>query len=176
MAATPSRIRPASRLAGWALVAAAAIALALYAGPQIIALAKTSRLHAPDLALFAAQPWVIQVHILAALAMVALGGIILSLRKGDRLHRTAGWIWTILMMITAGSSLFIVGINGDVWSLIHLLSGWTLVSLPAAIYAARKHRIEIHRRAMTGLFVGGALIAGGFAFVPGRLMWRLLFG
>lgn len=176
MTMTPSRIRPASRHAGWVLVAVATAALALYAGPQILALARTSRLHGPDLALFAAQPVVIQLHILAALGMVALGGVLFSLRKGDRLHRMMGWIWTVLMTITAGSSLFIVGINGDVWSFIHLLSGWTLVALPAAVYAARRHKVAIHRRAMTGLFVGGALVAGGFAFVPGRLMWRLLFG
>jgi uncharacterized membrane protein len=29
---------------------------------------------------------------------------------------------------------------------------------------------------MTGLFVGGLLIAGVFAFLPGRLMWRVVFG
>ena len=144
--------------------------------PEWLERVKAARFHAPDLALFAAQPLVIQLHILAALGMVALGGLILSLRKGVWRHRIAGWIWTVLMMITAGSSLFIVGINGDVWSFVHLLSGWTLVSLPAAVYAARKRRVEIHRRAMTGLFVGGALVAGGFSFVPGRLMWRLLFG
>jgi uncharacterized membrane protein len=29
---------------------------------------------------------------------------------------------------------------------------------------------------MTGLFVGGLLIAGAFAFLPGRLMWQIVFG
>lgn len=29
---------------------------------------------------------------------------------------------------------------------------------------------------MTGLFVGGLLIAGLFTFAPGRLMWQVVFG
>jgi len=176
MTAQPSRILPSSRNAGWVLVAAAAVAIAALFGPQIITIAGKGRLHGPDLALFAAQPMILQLHILAALGTVAVGGLIFSLRKGQAFHRTAGWTWVVLMATTAFSSLFIVGLNGDVWSLIHLLSGWVLVTLPLAVYAARKHRVSIHRRAMTGMFVGGSLVAGGFTFLPGRLMWALFFG
>jgi len=176
MTAQPSRILPSSRNAGWVLVAAAAVAIAALFGPQIITIAGKGRLHGPDLALFAAQPMILQLHILAALGTVAVGGLIFSMRKGQAFHRTAGWTWVVLMATTAFSSLFIVGLNGDVWSLIHLLSGWVLVTLPLAVYAARKHRVSIHRRAMTGMFVGGSLVAGGFTFLPGRLMWALFFG
>lgn len=176
MTAQPSRILPSSRNAGWVLVAAAAVAIAALFGPQIITIAGKGRLHGPDLALFAAQPMILQLHILAALGTVAVGGLIFSLRKGQAFHRTAGWTWVVLMATTAFSSLFIVGLNGDVWSLIHLLSGWVLVTLPLAVYAARKHRVSIHRRAMTGMFVGGSLVAGAFTFLPGRLMWALFFG
>ena len=45
-----------------------------------------------------------------------------------------------------------------------------------AVYAARRHRVASHRRTMTGLFVGGLLVAGGLTFLPGRLMWRVVFG
>ena len=45
-----------------------------------------------------------------------------------------------------------------------------------AIYAARRGEIAKHRGRMTGLFVGGLLIAGTLAFMPGRLMWRLFLG
>jgi len=167
---------PGSRHAGWLLVAVAAAATALLFGPQIVRIASQGRLHGPDLALFAAQPTVIQVHILAALGTVALGLLIFAMRKGRALHRTAGWVWVTLMMATAGSSLFMVGLNGDVWSLIHLLSGWVLATLPLAVWAARKHRVQIHSKAMIGIFVGGSTVAGGFAFLPGRLMWTLFFG
>jgi uncharacterized membrane protein len=29
---------------------------------------------------------------------------------------------------------------------------------------------------MTGLFIGGLVIAGAFTFAPGRLMFRVFFG
>ena len=29
---------------------------------------------------------------------------------------------------------------------------------------------------MAGLFLGGLIVAGLLAFIPGRLMWRLFFG
>lgn len=163
-----SRILPSSRKAGRALVAAAAVATTALLGPQILSTV--------DVALFAAQPLVLQLHILAALGTVALGGLIFSMRKGRTFHRTAGWIWVVLMATTAVSSLFIVGLNGDVWSLIHLLSGWVLITLPLGVWAARKHRVDVHRRTMTGIFVGGSLVAGAFTFLPGRLMWQLVFG
>ncbi len=168
MTAQPSRILPSSRNAGRVLVAAATVATTALLGPQIITTV--------DFALFAAQPTVLQLHVLAALGTVALGGLILSMRKGRTFHRTAGWIWVVLMATTAVSSLFIVGLNGDIWSLIHLLSGWVLIVLPIGVQAARKHRVDVHRRTMTGIFVGGSLVAGAFTFLPGRLMWQLVFG
>lgn len=168
MTPQPSRILPSSRNAGRVLVAAAAVATTALLGPRILSTA--------DVALFAAQPVVLQLHILAALGTVALGGLIFSMRKGRTFHRTAGWIWVALMATTAVSSLFIVGLNGDVWSLIHLLSGWVLITLPIGVWAARKHRVDVHRRTMTGIFVGGSLVAGAFTFLPGRLMWQLVFG
>ncbi|MFZ5670271.1 MAG: DUF2306 domain-containing protein [Pseudomonadota bacterium] len=167
---------PSSRLAGWLLTAAAALATAVLFGPRLLAVAAGARPHAPDLALFAIQPAVIQVHVLAALGAVAVGALILAGRKGDGLHRVLGWTWTILMGGAAASSLFIVGFNGDVWSIIHLLSGWTLVSLPVAIAAARSRNIGRHRQAMTGVYWGASIVAGLFAFLPGRLMWRLFMG
>lgn len=176
MTATPSRILPRSQAAGWLLVAAAAVTVAILFGPAILRTAAGARLHGPDLALFAAQPWIIQLHLLAAVAGVSLGGIILSLRKGDRRHRTMGWAWVAVMGTAAVSSLFIVGLNGDAWSLIHLISGWVLVGLPLGVRAARRHNIVRHRRMMTGMFWGASIVAGGFAFLPGRLMWNLFFG
>ena len=49
----------------------------------------------------------IQVHAFAALAAFALGAIQLSAPKGTLPHRTAGWIWALLMVIVAGSSFLI---------------------------------------------------------------------
>lgn len=167
---------PASRFAGTLLTLAAGVTAVVLFGPQLLRAALHATPHGPDIPLFMAQPAVIKVHMLAAVFGVGLGATILTLRKGNTLHRTLGWTWTLFMGATAASSLFIVGLNGDYWSLIHLLSGWTLVTLPFAVWAARKHNVNVHRRAMTSLFWGASIVAGAFTFLPGRLMWKLFFG
>jgi len=129
-----------------------------------------------NVGLLLAQPAVIQIHVYAALAALGLGAWLLIARKGRRAHRVGGWFWVGLMTITAGASLFIVGLNGDRWSAIHGLTGATLITLPLAVYMARKHKVKHHRRIMMGLFYGGVVIAGAFTFIPGRLMWRVVFG
>ena len=133
-------------------------------------------IHAPDFSLLAQASAVIQIHVAGAVAALMIGTVLLLGVKGTRLHRTLGWIWVVAMAATAVSSLFIRQINGGSFSLIHLLSGWTIIALPMAVYAARKHKVLQHRRAMTGMFVGGLLVAGALTFLPGRLMWRMFFG
>tara|TARA_R110002051_G_scaffold115308_1_gene188378 strand:- start:1169 stop:1801 length:633 start_codon:yes stop_codon:yes gene_type:complete len=132
--------------------------------------------HAPDMALLLAQPLTVQLHIAAALTALLIGLVLLAGTKGNTLHRTLGWIWVVAMMTTAVSSFFIRTINPGALSWIHLISGWTVIALPMAVHAARRHRVAAHRQGMTGLFVGGLLIAGALTFLPGRLMWRVVFG
>lgn len=135
-------------------------------------------LRAPDFGLLAAAPTAIQIHVAAALTALAIGIVLLAGIKGTRLHRALGWTWVLAMGTTAVSSFFIHEINpgGPAGlSLIHLLSGWTMVGLPMAVYAARRHRVQTHRRAMTGMFVGGLIVAGLLTFLPGRLMWAIFF-
>lgn len=134
------------------------------------------RPHLPDMALLLAQPLTIQLHIAAALTALLIGLVLLAGVKGNTLHRTLGWIWVVAMMTTAISSFFIRAINPGALSWIHLISGWTVIALPMAVHAARRHRVVAHRRGMTGLFVGGLLVAGALTFLPGRLMWRVMFG
>ena len=134
------------------------------------------RLHAPDWRLLLDASPVIQLHIAAALTALVIGTVLLIGVKGTRRHRILGWSWVAAMAATAISSLFIHSINPAGFSLIHLLSGWTIISLPMAIYAIRRGKVQTHRRAMTGMFVGGLIVAGGFTFLPGRLMWAIFFG
>lgn len=37
-------------------------------------------------------------------------------------------------------------------------------------------RISLHQRVMQGVYVGGLIVAGGFAFVPPRVFGRMIFG
>jgi uncharacterized membrane protein len=80
------------------------------------------------------------------------------------------------MATTAVSSLFITGVNGNFYSFIHLLSGWTIIGLPMAIFAIRNRKVIAHKRAMTGMFVGGLIVAGLLTFLPGRFMFEFLLG
>lgn len=111
----------------------------------------------------------------ATLALV-IGVVLLAGVKGNGLHRTLGWTWAVAMATVAISSIFIREINHGAFSWIHLFTGWTIIILPMALYAARTHNIAAHRGRMTGLFVGALLIAGMFTFFPGRLMWRVFLG
>lgn len=131
--------------------------------------------HAPRWALWARLPPQVQIHIIAALAALAIGCVILARPKGRGLHKTLGWAWVIAMAATAVSSLFITGLNGNAYSLIHLLSGWTIIALPMGIFAIRSRNVMGHRRAMAGMFVGGLIVAGGLTFLPGRFMFNLFF-
>lgn len=133
-------------------------------------------LHAPRFALIVQAAPAIQIHLSAAVTAFVIGAVLMAGVKGTGAHRTLGWIWAAAMGVTAISSLFIHEIRPGGFSLIHALSGWVLISLPAALYAARRHKVAVHRRAMTGLYFGGMFVAGGFAFLPGRLLGQVFFG
>ena len=120
---------------------------------------------------------VIQVHAFSAMAAFALGIVQLSAPKGTLPHRTIGWIWVVLLTVIAVSSFWIheLKIFGP-FSPIHLLSIFTLVTLPLAVMHARRHRVQKHRNAMIAIFTGALVIAGLFTFVPGRIMYAVAFG
>ena len=120
---------------------------------------------------------VIQIHAFAAIAAFAVGAIQLSAPKGTIPHRLVGWLWAVLMLTVAISSLFIHEIRlWGAWSPIHLLSLLVLVTLPLAIWAARRHDVRRHRNAMAALFMGALVVAGAFTFLPGRIMHSAAFG
>lgn len=118
----------------------------------------------------------IPVHAFAAMAAFALGVVQLAAPKGTLPHRTIGWIWVALMAIVAASSFWIheIRLLGP-WSPIHLLSIFTLIMLPIAVWRARQHRVTDHRRIMTMTFVGALVIAGLFTLLPGRIMHAVVF-
>lgn len=133
-------------------------------------------LHAPQFGLLAVAPLQIQIHVAAVTVALGIGIALMLGLKGNTVHRTLGWVWVVAMATAAISSLFIRHANAGSFSFLHLFAGWTLIMLPMAVFAARKHNVRLHSRTMTGLFVGGLLIAGAFAFMPGRLMWQIAFG
>lgn len=125
-----------------------------------------------------------QILVLAHLVTVSpaflVGSWLMFRPKGKALHRLLGRVFMALMMITAIITLWMPAQLGSTWlnhfGVIHLLSLLTLVSVPRALIAARKGDVKAHAGTMISLYVGGLLVAGGFAFMPGRLLNTLLFG
>jgi uncharacterized membrane protein len=128
-------------------------------------------------ALLLTSPLAIKIHVLSALAAFVLGCVQLIGKKGRTTHRVLGWTWCALMLSTALSSFWIVDYrNPGPTSLILILSVLVLIQVPLAIYAARRHNVTLHRKIMRGLFGGAIVTAGLFTLLPGRLMYRVLFG
>lgn len=122
-------------------------------------------------------PQVIQAHAFAAMGAFVLGIVQFAGVKGARSHRIIGWIWGGLMIFVAASSFWIrqIRIWGE-FSPIHLLGVLVLVLAPLAVLAARRHKVQRHAKAMTALFIGALVVAGLFTFLPGRIMYDVLFG
>lgn len=111
----------------------------------------------------------VAVHLAAVLPALPLGAVVLYGRKGDARHRLLGRVWVILMLTAAISSFWLA------LSFIHLFSVVVLVSIPLSLWRLRKGDIEGHRRPMEGMYIG-LVIAGAFAFIPGRFLSSLVFG
>ncbi len=119
----------------------------------------------------------IQLHAFAAMAAFTLGLVQFAAPKGTIPHRTVGWTWVVLMVGVGISAFFIHEIRlWGPWSPIHLLAIFTLVTLPLAVWHARRHAVQQHRWAMISIFTGGLVVAGLFTFVPGRIMHAVTFG
>ncbi len=114
---------------------------------------------------------------LAAVAALFLGVLVLWRRKGGATHKRNGKVWVGLMMITALSGFFIheIRVWGD-YSPIHIISALVPVSLMVAVLAARRGNFAKHRSIMKSTYLGGMIVAGGFTFLPGRLNHDIFFG
>lgn len=114
-------------------------------------------------------------HLAAAILSLTLGAIVLARRKGTASHKVLGRVWVGLMLVVAISSFWILDIRkGAGFSVIHLLSAWTLVSLALAVYFIRRGNVRAHKGFMIGTFLGLAG-AGLGALAPGRALYALLF-
>ena len=119
------------------------------------------------------------IHLATVIPAIPLGAYILWRKKGDGFHKMMGRTWGFLMIATAVSSFWIgrpgTGLAGTGFSFIHIFSVITLISVPLGIWHIRKGNVKAHYRAMQGPYIG-LLIAGLFAFIPGRVLGSLVFG
>jgi uncharacterized membrane protein len=122
-------------------------------------------------------PLPIQIHLLTVLPAFAIGTWLVAFSiKGSRHHRIVGAVYLILMTITAVVTCFIRSAGEGYLTPIHLFIPLTLFGVVSAIRCVRQGNIAGHRRAMLGLYFGGLILAGAFAFMPGRLLHRVFFG
>lgn len=114
------------------------------------------------------------VHLGTVVPAFLIGTYLFLKQKGTPIHKRLGRIYMVLMLFTALITLLMPAVVGPTFlghfGFIHLLSLLVLYTVPVAYIAARNGDIKTHRANMIGLYIGGLLIAGGFAFSPGRLL------
>ena len=124
-----------------------------------------------------ATPLSVQVHVAAAVFALVLGAVLLLLPKGTGFHRALGWSWVASMIVVAVTSVVMIadmragGVNA-----LHVFTAVTVLSLWGGLTGIRRGNVRQHAGSMVGLYIGGLIIAGFFAFVPGRVMWAVFFG
>jgi len=111
----------------------------------------------------------IATHAFSALTALLLGAWQLFFSaRGSQSHRLVGRVWVGLMLYVSVTSFWIREIRHGQFSLLHILSVVTIVSVLLGIRDARRGNIPGHVGNMCGSWIG-LLIAGGFAIgVPLR--------
>ncbi|RPJ16304.1 MAG: DUF2306 domain-containing protein [Chloroflexi bacterium] len=119
-------------------------------------------------------------HLATVVPAFGIGAFQFFRRKGTPTHKLLGKIYMLLML---GTGLITLVMPAEVgprflnhFGFIHAFSFLALFNIPIAYLAARRGNIKVHRAAMLGLYFGGILIAGAFAFSPGRMLHAWLFG
>lgn len=121
----------------------------------------------------------IYLHLVTILPAMLIGTYLMIFRKGSPIHKLLGKIYMGLMLATALVTLFIPAQLGPAlfghFGFIHALSLLTLFTVPQAYFAVKRRDIRTHKQNMISLYCGGILLAGFFAFSPGRLLHSWLF-
>jgi uncharacterized membrane protein len=119
-------------------------------------------------------------HLATVLPAFVLGAFQLLSRKGTRSHKLLGRIFMLLMLATGLITLSMPAKVGPQFlthfGFIHIFSFFAVFGVPLSYLAARRGFIQAHRFTMISLYAGGILVAGVFAFSPGRMLYERLFG
>ncbi len=129
-------------------------------------------------------PWIVQAHAYAAFAAFVLGVVQLAAPKGTLPHKALGAVWIVLMAAITVSSIFVrpalyPGLPLAKWfSWIHLFTVITAFGIVSGTLLLLKGgpALKHHARPFIGIFIGGLIVAGAFAFMPGRIMHAVAFG
>ena len=118
-------------------------------------------------------------HLITVVPCIFIGAALLIMNKGTAIHKKAGKVYMILMLITAAITLFMEAKVGpqlfNHFGWIHAFSLLTLYTVPTAYTAIKKGRVKAHQRKMVLLYFGAIIIAGGFTLSPGRYLHEVFF-
>jgi uncharacterized membrane protein len=130
----------------------------------------------PDASPLWRMPVSVQLHVLCVTIAFFAGLIIFVLPKGTGFHRVLGWSFVVAMIGAAATSVMMIADFRTGVNFLHIFTVVTAVSLTLGLGAIRRGDVRGHAYNMIGLYIGALLVAGAFSFIPGRLMWRMLFG
>ena len=120
------------------------------------------------------------IHLATVVPAFLLGTYILLNPKGTPLHRTLGKAFMLLMLFTALLVLFMPARAPPMlfahFGFNHLFVIPVAYFVPRAYFAARRGDIKTHMASILGVYFGAVLLAGAFAFAPGRLLHTWLLG
>ena len=119
------------------------------------------------------------VHLATMVPCFFIGTWLLLRRKGTPLHKRLGKVYVVLISFSSVAAAVMPALVGPtLWNhfgFIHLFCVVVWVSIPLAMWSIKRGDVKTHAGTMRGLYFGGILIAGAFAFSPGRLLNAWLF-
>ena len=120
------------------------------------------------------------IHLATVLLAFLIGTFMLLSPKGTPRHRTLGKLFMVLMLSTALLVLFIPAKQPQVFfghfGRNHLFVIPVAYFVPSAYFAAKRGDVRTHKANILGVYFGAIILAGVFAFAPGRLLHTWLFG
>ena len=129
-------------------------------------------------------PLVVQIHAFGAMAAFLLGLIQIVAPKGTLPHKTVGVLWIAVMIVVSASAAFILQPaepGTPYWERltpIHLFIPITAFGLISGVGLLMRGgpALKRHGWPFISVFVGGLIVAGVLAFLPGRIMHAVAFG
>ena len=133
-----------------------------------------------SLAPLIAAPLLVQLHVALGLGALVVGTTRIAWPHPERLDRTLGWSFLVLLGATALSAVLLARPAGSPnlfgVTVGHAFIVVTVVGMAAVVLAARQRKRMRWRNLVTALFAGVLVMAGLFEVTPGRLLHTVLAG
>jgi uncharacterized membrane protein len=120
-------------------------------------------------------PLAVQIHVATVVPAAFIGAYQILAPKGTPSHKMRGYIFLVLMIVTAVAAFFVRSINGG-FTPIHLFIPLTFFGVVNGLWRIKRGDVHGHRITMISLYFGAIGIAGVLTFIPGRIMHTIFFG